>query len=258
MTLSAVRRHSKIVGALMMRETITRFGREGLGFLWVIGEPLLFCLFVLGMWSLLKPDYEHGVRLGPFVMTGYMSLLLLRHQIGFSMYALQGNIGLLHHRQISVLHLFLARNTLEFAGGTAAFVVVYVILLALGQVGPPKDALLLYSGWFLLGLMGNGIAIIMAALAMRSDLMERLVPVLTYALIPVSGAFFMVGWLPDRFRDPFLLVPFPNAIEMIRAGVFGEFVATYYHPIYAIACAGVMNFLGLVLLASSKDLVEVE
>jgi capsular polysaccharide transport system permease protein len=248
----------KIIGALMMRETTTRFGRDGLGFLWVVGEPLLFCLFVLVMWSLLKPAYEHGVRLGPFVMTGYMSLLLLRHQIGFSMYALQGNIGLMHHRQIAVLHLFLSRNLLEFVGGTAAFLVVYGLLIALGQVSLPANWLLLYSGWILLALMGNGTAIILAAASMRSELMERLVPVLTYALIPVSGAFFMVGWIPERFREPYLLVPFPNAIEMIRAGVFGEFVPTYYNPVYAIVCAGVLNLVALLLLASSKHLVDVE
>jgi capsular polysaccharide transport system permease protein len=106
--------------------------------------------------------------------------------------------------------------------------------------------------------MGNGTAIIMAATSMRSDLMERLVPVLTYALIPISGAFFMVGWIPDRFREPFLLVPYPNAIEMIRDGVFGEFVPTYYHPVYAVVCAGLLNLIGLLLLASSKDHVDVE
>ena len=161
-------RHSKIVGALMMRETTTRFGRDGLGFLWVVGEPLLFCLFVLTMWSVIKPEYEHGIRIGPFVMTGYMSLLLLRHQIGFSMYALQANIGLLYHRRITILHIFLARNLLEFSGGTAAFIVVYAILIALGQVSLPESWLLVYSGWVLLGLMGNGTAIILAALSMRS------------------------------------------------------------------------------------------
>lgn len=253
-----IRRQTDIIGALMMRETTTRFGRRGLGFLWVVGEPLLFCLFVLVMWSLLKPEYEHGIRLGPFVMTGYMSLLLLRHQIGFSMYALQGNIGLLYHRKINVLHLFIARNLLEFAGATAAFIVVYTILIILGQISVPKDVLLLYSGWILLAFMGSGAATILSALSMRSELMERLVPVLTYALIPISGAFFMVAWLPHRFREMYLLVPFPNAVEMIRAGVFGEFTATYYHPLYAVTCAAIMNLVGLLLLAASKNHVDIE
>ena len=129
-----------------MREIVTRYGREGIGFLWVIGEPLAFCLGVIILWSALKPAYEHGIRLGPFVMTGYMSLLLMRHLVTHGLSALQANVGLMYHRVISPLHIFVSRFVLEIAGTTTAFAVVYVILAALGQVGLPKEPLLLYGG----------------------------------------------------------------------------------------------------------------
>tara|TARA_R110002167_G_scaffold9750_1_gene45125 strand:+ start:371 stop:1147 length:777 start_codon:yes stop_codon:yes gene_type:complete len=251
-------RHGRIVGALMMRELITRYGREGLGFLWLIGEPLMFCLGVLLMWHVIKPDYEHGVRLGPFVMTGYMSLLLMRHQISYSLSAIQANIGLLHHRRITVLHLYLARNLLEFGGATGAFVIVYAFLAGLGQVSAPHDWLLLYSGWLLLGWLSMGLAVMLSALALRFDVMERVVPLLTYALIPVSGVFFMVSWIPAPYQDAYLLLPFPHPIEMIRAGVFGEFVATRYNAPYALGWAAVFNFAGLILLAGAKDHIDAE
>ena len=251
-------RHFRIIGALLMREMTTRFGREGLGFLWVVGEPLLFCFGVLIMWTLIKPAYEHGIRLGPLVMTGYMCLLLYRHMISFSLGAIQGNIGLLHHRQIGIWHIFFARNLMEFAGGTAAFVVVYVTLIALGQVSLPQDWLLLYGGWLLVAWTGMGIGLIFAGLAIRFDVMERLVPVLSYAMVPLSGAFFMVAWLPAQYREPFLLVPFPNGIEMVRAGVFGEFVDTYYHADYGFWSGAVMLFIGMILLAGAKNRVAIE
>lgn len=251
-------RNFRVIGALMMRETITRFGREGFGFLWLIGEPLLFCFGVLLMWSIIKPEYEHGIRLGPFVMTGYMSLLLFRHQIAYAMGAIQANIGLLHHRQIHVLHTYLARAALEFMGGTAAFVVVYICLIAAGQVSLPKDWGLLYGGWLLLGWLSTGLSITLAALALRFEIMERLVPVLSYALIPLSGAFFMVAWLPDQFQEMYLLVPLPHGIEMVRAGVFGEFVETHFNFAYAFAWGGIFNFAGMILLAGVQDRVDIE
>lgn len=256
--MNALAKHSRIISALMMREMITRFGREGLGFLWVIGEPLMFCFGVLIMWSFIKPEYEHGVRLGPFVMTGYMSLLLLRHMISFSLSALQANIGLLHHRSIRILHLYIARNLLEFLGATAAFGVVYVVLMAMRQVSLPADWLLLYAGWALMGWMALGASLVFAGLALRFEVMERLVPLLTYAMIPMSGAFIMAAWLPAQYRDAYMAIPFPNAVEMVRAGVFGEFVATYYDPWYALACGGVMVFAGVILLAGAKDRVDAE
>lgn len=97
----------------MMREMATRFGREGLGFAWIVGEPLLFCFGVMILWSATKPEYEHGVRLIPFVMTGYMSLILIRHLIGALSSALQANLGLLYHRKISPIHIFASRAMIE-------------------------------------------------------------------------------------------------------------------------------------------------
>jgi len=241
-----------------MREMTTRFGREGLGFLWVVGEPLVFCLGVVIMWSLIKPAYEHGIRVGPLVMTGYMSLLVYRHMIGFSTGALSANIGLMYHRQVGMMHIFLARNLMEFAGATAAFVIVYVTLILLGQVSLPADWLLLYGGWMLVGWTGFGIAMVFAGLSLRFEVMERIIPVLSYGMIPLSGAFFMVAWLPAQYREPFLWVPFPNAIEMVRAGVFGEFVDTYYHADYALLSGGVMLFLGMILLAGAKNRIVIE
>lgn len=242
----------------MMREMTTRFGRDGIGFLWLIVEPLAFCVGVMILWTLTKPAYEHGVRLAPFVMTGYMSLVMIRHQIGLSASALQSNIGLLHHRDVAPLHILLARNLLEIAGATCAFIVVYVALLGMGQVSLPHNYLLLYFGWFLLAWMGMGFALFLAGLAMRFEAIERIVPLLTYLLIPLSGVFVMVAWMPYSYREAYLYVPFPNAIEMIRAAVFGEFVETHYRVGYGLASGTVMNILGMLLIAGARDRIDVE
>jgi len=250
--------HLRIIGALMMRETVTRFGREGLGFLWLIGEPLIFCIGVLVIWSLIKPEYEHGVRLGPFVMTGYMCLLLLRHQASFSVGAVQANIGLLYHRQVSVLSVFISRNLLEYLGATAAFAVVYVALILLGQVGPPSNWSYLLGGWVVMGMISTSFAMTLAALSLRSEVAERLVPLISYMLIPLSGAFFMVSWVPAQYREILLLMPFPHGIEMVRAGVFGEFVETHFRPLYAVALAAGMFAFSLLLLADARKRVDID
>lgn len=248
----------RIIGALFLREMATRFGREGIGFVWLIVEPLAFCVGVLIMWSLTKPAYEHGVKLQAFVMTGYISLIILRHMVAFSLGALQANIGLLHHRKVKPLHVFLTRNLLEFGGATCAFIVVYVALVMIGQVDPPHDLLIIYLGWLLLAWIGMGFALILAGLSIRFEMLERVVPLLTYLLIPLSGAFFMVDWLPPRIQETFLLMPFAHPIEMIRAGVFGEFVKTHYNPPYALAVGTGMNIFGMLLIAGSRDRIDVE
>ncbi len=251
-------RQSRIVGALIIREMNTRFGRDGLGFVWVVVEPLAFCFGVLIMWSLIKPEYEHGVRLAPFVMSGYMSLILMRHFISQFTNALQANVGLMHHRQIAPVHFYMARASLEFLGTTAAFVVVYVVLLAIGQVDLPKDYLSIYVGWLTMAWVGSGFALMLAGLAMKFEPMERLIQVITYILVPASGAFMMVAWVPASYRDTFLLLPFAHGIELIRHGIFGEFVATYYDIPYALFVGAIMNIIGLLLIASGRGEMDVD
>lgn len=241
-----------------MREVITRYGRKGIGFLWLAGEPLMFCLGVVAMWSVIKPEYEHGVRVGPFIMTGYMCLLLLRHIVSYNTVAVQANVGLLYHRVVTPLHIYLSRCVMEFAGASGAFIIVYTILFLLGEVGPPADVLILYTGWALLAWLSSGMSLVFASLAIEHEVMERIVPVIMYLMIPLSGAFVMAAWLPEGYREIFLLIPFPNAFEMVRAGVFGEFTPTYYHVDYAVAWAAGLSIVGLLNVARAKRHLEVE
>lgn len=258
MPVRFLRAQARITGALMMREIITRFGREGGGFLWLIGEPLMFCIGVIVMWSVLKPAYEHGIHVGAFVMTGYMCLVLMRHVINYTMNAVQANIGMLYHRQVSVLHLIISRVLLELCGSSIAFAIVYVALLLLDQVGVPSDIGLLYQGWFSLFWLATGMGLIMSALAMRFEIVERIVGIFMYLLIPVSGVFVMVAWLPPSYRQLYLLVPIPHTVEMVRAGVFGEFVQTYYDPLYPVAWGTGFVVIGLILLSTAVKHIDVE
>ena len=256
--IASIKRHARTILSLVMREIITRFGREGLGFAWLVAEPLAFCFGVMVLWSFTKPAYEHGIRLAPFVMTAYMSLILIRHLIGYLAGALQGNMGLLYHRQIGPLHIFSARILLEFAGATIAYAIVYAFLLAVGQVSLPSDYLLLYFGWFLLAFISSGFALILTGLAMRFDVMERLIGLIGYLILPLSGVFTMVAWLPDGFRKVLLILPFVHPVEMMRSAVFGEFVKTYYDIPYALAFGAVFNIVGLLLISSARHLIETE
>lgn len=258
MLSGAISRQSRVIGALVMREMTTRYGRQGLGFAWVIGEPLIFCFGVLILWTFTKPAYEHGIRLAPFVMTGYMCLILIRHFIALLASAMQANLGLMYHRQVAPLHLLISRALLELGGATGAFVVVYGVLLALDQVSLPHDYLLLYCGWLLLAWTALGFALMLTGLAMRYEIMERLVPVISYVLIPISGAFYMVSWLPAVAREYIMWIPFVHGIEMVRGGVFGEFVPTHYWPAYALFTGAIMNIIGLLIISASRDRIEVE
>src|SRR5271170_8296360 len=70
----------RVLHALMMRELITRFGRDNLGVLWLVGEPMIFTLGVTTLWS--AAGLSHGgvgMPIVAFAVTGYSSVLFGRN-----------------------------------------------------------------------------------------------------------------------------------------------------------------------------------
>lgn len=218
----------------------------------------MFTAVIIFIWSQIRAPYQHGIAIAPFVMTGYMCLIMFRHLVSYSLSAVSGNVGLLYHKNISILHVYAGRYLLEFCGSTLAFFILYVILMMFGQVGLPHDWGLMYWGWISLFILATGIAMVLSALAAEFDVVERIVPVMLYASLPFSGIFTMAAWLPEGYREIYLAVPLPHPVEMLRGGVFGEFIETHYDPLYPLFWGAVLILFGLLLLARAKEHLDAD
>jgi capsular polysaccharide transport system permease protein len=256
-----ISKHGRILWALLLREFATRYGRDNIGFLWVIAEPLIFAGGIGTVWSIIRPPYEHGLKLVPFLMTGYMPLIMVRQVANYSVNAVRSNQALLYHRQITPLHMFAARIGLEFIGVSLAACLTFFALYLTGTMRPPRDFLdvrLIFGGWFLLGWLAASIALVMGALSAIFEFVERFTQIITYVMIPLSGCFFMAAWMPPKIRDIMMMLPFIHGWELMRSGFFGRFVTTYYNLQIAVAwCAG-LTLLGLFLLQYVRESIEVE
>ena len=100
----------RVIGALLMREVLTRYGRHNIGFLWLFVEPMLFTLGVTTLWSFLKTASAlHSLPIIPFAITGYSSVLMWRNASARCAKAIQPNVQLLYHLPVKILDLFAAR-----------------------------------------------------------------------------------------------------------------------------------------------------
>ncbi len=122
----------RVVGALLIREIYTRFGREGLGFGWIRPRAFDFCHSGLVGLVVVRAPYEHGVALMPFLWSGYLPLLLFRHVGARMLLFVRVNAGLLYHRQVTIFDIFLARCLLEIASNLAAVVASFALFYSVG------------------------------------------------------------------------------------------------------------------------------
>ena len=77
----ALRIQGRVLFALLMRESITRFGRANLGSLWLVAEPMLFTLGVATLWGLSGLRHGSGVSPVALAVTGYSSVLMWRNAV---------------------------------------------------------------------------------------------------------------------------------------------------------------------------------
>ncbi|MES2684957.1 MAG: ABC transporter permease [Pseudomonadota bacterium] len=227
--LDAARLQVIVIGALMMRELHTRYGRENLGFLWMVMEPMLFCLGVVIIWSVGQGQYTHGsLAVTAFTMTGYLPLTLWRHISNRAVHCFRANATLMYHRQVRMLDLLSARVILEIYGTAIAYLVMGFAFWALGFYEWPRDWGLFYLGWFYFIVFSAAMGLIVGSLTEMYEWTEKMVGPMMYFMLPVCGCFFMVDWLPGYLQQYALYIPTVNAFELIRSGQFGPGVRAHY------------------------------
>jgi len=246
----------RVIGALLMREVITRFGRENIGVLWLIVEPMTFTLGVTAFWTLTQRTHGLSLPIAAFAITGYSSVLVWRNTVSHCNSAVQQNINLLYHRNVRLLDVFLTRIVLEIAGATASFAALSFFFCAIEWITPPVDLLLVIAGWLMLAWFGAALALLIGAASTYSELVDRIWHPGSYLLFPLSGAAFMVDWLPPAAQQAALILPMVHGVEMVREGFFGQFVHTHHDAGYMASVNLVLTLSALLLLRDAATKVE--
>lgn len=255
---AAFARQRRVIWALLMREIITRFGRENLGVLWLVGEPMIFTLGVTALWTAADMDHGSSLPIVAFAITGYSSVLMWRNAVSRCIVGVQQNFGLLYHRHVKVIDVFLARSAVEMVGATASFVVLTLFFIGIEWIDGPADALGVVFGWTMLAWFGLALAVLIGAAGSYSHLFERLWHPTSYLLFPLSGAAFMADWLPPAAREVVLLLPMVHGVEMIREGYFGDVVRTHYDLGYLAVCNLALTLAALFLTRDAAMRVKAQ
>ncbi len=246
-----------VIGGLIMREIYARFGRDNIGFLWMIVEPALFTTGVICLWALSNASNHSETPLVPFLLTGYMPLLVYRHVVAISLRCMQSNFSLLYYRRVTVLSIYFSKFAVEVVGTITSFVICMVYFSIFDLVRMPHDIGLMIAGWSLYIWFSIALAILIGALSERAEIVEKIWGPTSYISIPTTGAFFMLYWLPGEAREVLLYFPLISASEMIRGGYFGPKVPVFYDAGYAIAVCFCLTVLGMYFLKSARRYLEI-
>jgi capsular polysaccharide transport system permease protein len=247
--LGSIAIQRRVLGALIIRETYTRFGRENIGFAWMFAEFLVFALPVIAMWRMIRGQTEHGLLVVSFVWSGYLPILLFRHMGQRMIHSIRGNYPLFYHRNVTPFDSVIARMAIEIIGNYGAAVFSYMLLYSIGAAAWPRDMNMVFLGYFFMTWWCVAVGLVIAAFSERTVIFERIWAPVSYIYLPVSGFMYMAAWLPGSLRSIFLAVmPALPCYEMIRSGIFGPVMRFYYdipRLSYILAAITLVGLLGM-------------
>jgi capsular polysaccharide transport system permease protein len=246
--LLSLKIQGRVIGALLMREILTRYGRHNIGFLWLFIEPMIFTVGVASVWIASKAVHGSNISVWSFALTGYSCLLLWRNCGSRAIKALEPNLALMFHKNVRPIDIFLSRIILEIAGASASFFILATILTLLGLAAPPNDLLGLLLSWAMMCWFASGLALLVGALSEISELLDRLWHMIVYLLFPASGALFLLEWLPTSARNFIAWVPMVHGTEMVRYYYLGPIFTPHFDIVYFFSVNVILTFSAFIAL----------
>ncbi|MDR6116759.1 MULTISPECIES: ABC transporter permease [unclassified Sphingomonas] len=245
----------RVIGAVLMRELHTRYGRENIGYLWLIAEPLMLGSIIALLHSG-QTAHEGTINPVALTVTGYTIFIMFRGIVNRAEGTLHSNLPLLYHRMVTVFDISLARALLEAAGTFVAFTILLGIIIVLGFADLPARPLMLLAGIAYIFFFSFGISMIIVGGTHDNRLLERLVHPFSYFMIPLSAAFYQVSWIPEPYRHYLLYNPFPQMFELVRYGQFQAASPEYVDFTYITAWTLILNLFGLLAVRAVRSRIH--
>ena len=237
-----------VIGALLMRELHTRYGRENVGYLWMFLEPMMLASAVAMLHAGQGSHYGSDIRTVPFAIVGYAIFIMFRGIFTRSEGALESNMSLLYHRSVTIFDIIASRAVLEGAATTATFAILITFTAAVGLADLPARPQDLMVALVLMLWFSFAAALICCAITHENRLAARLVHPMTYLMMPLSGGFYQLSWIPEPYRTWLSYFPHTLIFEQPRYRQFKAAPNIYTDNLYVVVVCMVMTYIGLVAI----------
>lgn len=244
---AAIALQQRIIVALFIRETRTRFGYSMLGYGWVLLEPAFNLIVWAVLFNMLERHPPLGASMFIFVATAFFPFKLFRNMSAQLMPSITANRSLLSFPIVHNLDVIMARALLEvitFIAVTGFYFSLFGIFGLQAVPAQPIEAMLCLSA---IGLFGFGMGTINAVLACLLPSWPRIYPWYLRVSYVSSGIFFLPSHLPPAAQDILWYLPMTHAVEWFRVAFYDGYESTFLNTTYLVAWGALLTFVGLAL-----------
>ena len=245
---AAVLTQWRVIHALIIRETRTRFGNSTLGYGWALLEPILHILTLSLVFAVLmhgRPPI--GTQFFIFYYTGLIPYHLFVHTSSSMTYAVTANGSLLQLPLVSTFDVIIARALLELATDLLVAVILLAGFGVLGLGAMPDNFAGLSASIAAIWLFGCGCGFVNAVINGYCKSWDKIWAQLTRLLYFCSGIFYVPGMMPDWIRGILAWNPVLHAVDWFRSSFFIDYQPHWLDRTFLVTVAGVTLAAGLAL-----------
>jgi len=245
-----------VLHALFLRELHTRFGRENIGYLWLVAEPLMLASVISTLHIFMGGHHQGDMHPGVFTLLGYCTFIIFRGIFNRAEGILEASLPLLYHKMITIFDLAVSRAIIETAGCVGAYAILLSVFMAFGIAHLPARPLYLIAGFMLISWWSLATSMIVCGWTFDNRTLSRLTHPMSYCLIPLSGAVFTIKSLPEPFRTGMTWNPMVTIFEIARYGQFESASPDYIFFGYVIAWNMALTYVGLIAIKQVKNKIH--
>ena len=247
----------RTVGALILREMGSTYGRSPGGYLWAVLEPIGAIMVLSIAFSLLLRAPSLGTSFLLFYSTGYMPLRSYQDIEMKVSGALGYSRSLLAYPRVTWIDAMLARLILNALTSTMVFFIVITGILLSIDSHTVIDAGPIATGLAIMAVVGFGAGLMNGVLKGLFPVWKQIWGIFSRPLFIASGLFFIYEDLPPFAQDILWWNPLFHGTGIIRTGFYPTYEADYVSLTYCFGFGFGFTALGLLLMrAHYKKVLE--
>ena len=245
--LQALATQQRIIGALILRDMKTRFGRSHLGYLIAIAWPLAHMGGIMGVQFVVGRVVPIGTDLTIFAATGVLPYILCIYPARQMTLGIASNQPLLLFSIVKTTDMMIARAVLEVMTSCTVGLIFLFTLYSMNVDLQPIDSTEAILAVLTSIFLGVSIGFVNAVFYMIFKTVWLIVFILIAILMySTSGAFLLSSTLPEAVRDILWYNPLFQCVEWLRLAYYDGYAGTTLNRTYVLGFALSCLFIGLV------------
>lgn len=239
---------TRAIGALMLREITTTYGRSPGGYIWAILEPAAGITLLTLVFSIGFRAPPLGTSFALFYAAGVLPLILYTDISSKLAQTVQFSRALLTYPRVTFLDALIARFVLNVLTQMVVHFIVLGFILIFLRPTTTLDYSKIGQAYLLTLALAMGIGTMNSFLTLAYPVWQTAWSILNRPLFLISCVFFIFESVPQPFADYLWFNPIVHIAGLMRDGFYPFYQPTYVSVAYPLGIAAVTTMAGLFLL----------